>query len=715
MRLLGRRAGEPRTGRRARTSSDPPSQRSGPAPERALRRRWLWRAAAAWGLTALGLSIPLFLVLGPAPEFFVAHDAGPGEVVAFAVVVGVLAPLLVAALAAAADLLGPSGRSLVLAPFALVAVASLVQGVSLAVLWVPLCLVGAAGLLVFEPREPVVRAALAVAAVAGLVVTAWFVGPSRTGAYVRASDAAELSAAVADAGADTPVVVITLDELPLHALLTSDLAVNAERYPTFARLAATSHWYRQAASVSGQTAYSVPAIWSGTDPVVGGLPVASEHPTNLFLQLGARYQGHALEPITALCPSEVCGDGGGPAPRSGAGAPSLVDDALVVLGHTVGGPLLADRLPSISEGWAGFGADDWTVEAGDDAAIEGGIGGYAQQVASATEWAESCRPEGDAPPLCVGHVILPHGAWRANLDGGSYPAPAGDEAPGAEVQGRGLAWTGTEAQRAAGYQRMLLQLGATDLLLGRLVEQLEANGVWDEAIVVVVADHGISFDPGSLRDERLVEVSAVPLFIKEPGQQEGEQHDDAALTIDAAPTVLGLLGLDVPDAVDGVDLLGGGEVPDRREDASAVGAGGRHTPDQTPEALAEVVERRASWVEPDGDASRVYAVGADGYVGTATSEHEVDDEPAGTWRLAEGTASPSGNVAAVEVQADIELTQVVAARDDGVIVGSSLAPAEGETTVLTFAVAPTVTDDLGTLSFFGVDPSGALRPLTSPT
>lgn len=671
-------------------------------------RRWLWRFAAAWGLAALALSIPLLLVLAPSPEFFVAHGVGSGEVVAFAVVVGVLAPLVVAALAGAADLLGPTGRAVVLAPVAVVAVGGLLQAISVAALWVPLCLAGAVALVLFEPREPVVRVALGASAAAGLVVTAWFVGPSRTGAYVRASGDAQLAEAVVGAAADTPVVVITLDELPVHALLSSDLSINEQRYPSFARLAASSHWYRQAASVSGQTAYSVPAIWSGTAPDVGGLPVASEHPTNLFVQLGARYRGHALEQITALCPSEVCGEGGGGA----VDPPSLVDDSLVVLGHAVGGPLLADRLPSISEGWAGFAADAWSVDPGEDAELDGGIGAYAQQVSSAGDWAERCQPAADAPPLCVAHVILPHGAWRANLDASTYPAPTGDEAPGAEVQGRGLGWTGTEAQRAAGYQRMLLQLGATDRLLGQIIDQLEANGVWDDAVVVVVADHGISFEPGPLRDEEHVEVSAVPLFIKEPGQQDGEVHDEAALTIDAVPTVLGLLGVDGPEAVDGLDLLGGAEVPERREDATALGGGAWHTPDQRPEALAEVVERRGEWIEPDGDAAQVYAVGADGFVGTALGDHDTGDEPAGSWGLPEGTPTPSGNVAAVELHADETLRQVLVVRDD-VIVSSSLPPGEGETVTLTVAVDPAVADDLRTLSFYGVDDAGVVRPLSS--
>ena len=45
------------------------------------------------------------------------------------------------------------------------------------------------------------------------------------------------------------------------------------------------------------------------------------------------------------------------------------------------------------------------------------------------------------------------------------------------------------------YQRHLLQVGAVDTWLGNLVERLREVGLFDEALLVVAADHGISF-PG---------------------------------------------------------------------------------------------------------------------------------------------------------------------------------------------------------------------------
>ena len=47
-----------------------------------------------------------------------------------------------------------------------------------------------------------------------------------------------------------------------------------------------------------------------------------------------------------------------------------------------------------------------------------------------------------------------------------------------------------------GRQRHLLQLAYVDSLIGDLVQELKAQGIYDDALVVLTADHGISFEPG---------------------------------------------------------------------------------------------------------------------------------------------------------------------------------------------------------------------------
>ena len=88
--------------------------------------------------------------------------------------------------------------------------------------------------------------------------------------------------------------------------------MDAELYPNFARLARDATWYRDTASVDQDTPYAVPAILDGRLPRQERLPVAADHPRNIFSLLGDRYELHVREDATALCAPRLC-TGRGPA------------------------------------------------------------------------------------------------------------------------------------------------------------------------------------------------------------------------------------------------------------------------------------------------------------------------------------------------------------------------------------------------------------------
>jgi hypothetical protein len=98
-----------------------------------------------------------------------------------------------------------------------------------------------------------------------------------------------------------------------------------------------------------------------------------------------------------------------------------------------------------------------------------------------------------------------------------------------------------------------------DTLLGDLLTKLKETGLYDSALVVVTADHGVSFKPGGHRRtitrENFEDILPVPLFIKLPGQREGAVSDRNVQTIDILPTMANLLGVQMPAAVDGVPLF----------------------------------------------------------------------------------------------------------------------------------------------------------------
>ena len=109
-------------------------------------------------------------------------------------------------------------------------------------------------------------------------------------------------------------------------------------------------------------------------------------------------------------------------------------------------------------------------------------------------------------------------------------------------------------------QRFLLQLQYTDKLLGGLLDKLRAEGLYDDSLIVVAADHGVSFRAGDQRrdatETNAADILSVPLFVKLPGQREGEVDEAAARTVDVVPTIADAIGAEIPWEVDGESLLG---------------------------------------------------------------------------------------------------------------------------------------------------------------
>jgi len=99
---------------------------------------------------------------------------------------------------------------------------------------------------------------------------------------------------------------------------------------------------------------------------------------------------------------------------------------------------------------------------------------------------------------------------------------------------------------------------AVDAQLGRLVEACRSAG----ADVVVTADHGNADDVGSPEDPRTAHTTnPVPIVCVAPDGTDGGRSlrgsDPAGGLADLAPTLLSLVGVEVPDAMTGETLLDG--------------------------------------------------------------------------------------------------------------------------------------------------------------
>ncbi len=343
-----------------------------------------------------------------------------------------------------------------------------------------------------------------------------------------------------------PVVVMVLDELPLVALMDERREIDPIRYPRLAELAQTATWFRNATTVYSRTRVALPALVTGRYPQANDsrLANATAHPENLFSWLGEAIDMGVVEGGTQLCPDRLNR-------RLVAGSQSWTERNLALwrdLGwvylHIVTPPTWGHRLPNIDAGWKDFG-------------VRADASGTARS-RWFHEYLAELGPRQDFG-LHFLHVLLPHSPYEYYPSGRRY----NDRwtIPGWRHPSLGAEHWAEDADLITNnYQRLLLQTGYADRLVGELIDRLRSVGIFEKALVVVVADHGISFRPGSAKrgvpgEDPRGEIMPIPLLVKAPGQARGQIDDSNVELIDVAPTVADALGLSVPWPVDGQSLL----------------------------------------------------------------------------------------------------------------------------------------------------------------
>ncbi len=102
------------------------------------------------------------------------------------------------------------------------------------------------------------------------------------------------------------------------------------------------------------------------------------------------------------------------------------------------------------------------------------------------------------------------------------------------------------------------EVAEVDQAIGAVVASLKKNGLWENTIVAVLADHGEGladhdhYHHGyTLYEDQI----RVPLIVRFPDGPRGEVHEAPVSTIDLVPTILARLGIEGPDDWQGVDRL----------------------------------------------------------------------------------------------------------------------------------------------------------------
>jgi hypothetical protein len=372
-----------------------------------------------------------------------------------------------------------------------------------------------------------------------------------------------------------PIFMLIFDELSLVDLLNSAGEIDAERFPNFASLASSSNWYANATTVRHATTWAIPAILTGRHARDNALPRYDDYPENLFSLLQGHYNFHVVEPVTELykentLPSEADIE-------EEWRLQTLIEDMAVVLLHFSLPESYKDALPSISSSWGDFVGNGHggprSFQAPENTTSVAMTDEERKQAKKAQErrffkhlirsnrleLVRSFISSIDAYPsntLHFLHILLPHRPSIYLPSGRRYTRTAVN---GVFEERKGKSWVGPQHLVDRLHQAHLLQTAMVDNLVGQLVGRMKEMGIYEDSLMVVVADHGVSFqqgvsnrrpDPANYGD-----LAFVPLFIKLPNQRDGILDQSNVETIDILPTIADAIGAVASWKFDGRSLI----------------------------------------------------------------------------------------------------------------------------------------------------------------
>lgn len=510
--------------------------------------------------------------------------------------------------------------------------------------WVPLVVrlvlaLAVAALIALLFRRATVGTALMVllwlASAAPLALGALGGGSSTSGATVTFDDSA-----------DRPSVLwVIADELTYPAVFDATDTVRA-RYPTLASLQSQATTYTNAYGLSNKTERAIPAMLAGVSDVSTADPALLES-----LAASDGLVADLADPYAVVFSSGIFSppDSAAPCVAPDGALASAVDRVRLVVGDAAAVAVavsFSDPVRGLFPPIEGKWRDYWAAAGADPAGLEVD--------------AVSCAPHLEGPFLALWHTLTTHNPYTLDPDGQRLLSST---LRSIETLDIGLTRAGdvTTAELLALQRRLYANSVAEfDRRLGRILDELVATGRYDDTLVIVTADHGVSL-PEARSDARRGEdlrrvgadearmwgdVAHVPLLVKYPGQTTPDVVADPRSTAQIMPTVLDEIGATVTAPWDPAPPL------DQAPAASPVFTL-QHLGSWTPFSYAGVAEA-SPWSAEDFepvDPDHPFAVGID----PALAGGPV---PAGAWAEIVPTSVQL-------VPGDSASRVVIATRDDG--------------------------------------------------
>ena len=121
------------------------------------------------------------------------------------------------------------------------------------------------------------------------------------------------------------------------------------------------------------------------------------------------------------------------------------------------------------------------------------------------------------------------------------------------IQANGLLSAEKQRELIHGY---MAAVSYTDAQIGKLLNELENQGVADNTIIVLWGDHGWHLGDHGLwcKHSNFEQATRAPLIFAAPGTKKGIKNSSPVEFVDIYPTLCDLAGIDIPDFTDGTSL-----------------------------------------------------------------------------------------------------------------------------------------------------------------
>jgi arylsulfatase A-like enzyme len=118
------------------------------------------------------------------------------------------------------------------------------------------------------------------------------------------------------------------------------------------------------------------------------------------------------------------------------------------------------------------------------------------------------------------------------------------------------AWVDTPETVRERTVRTYQAITGIDRMVGALHATLKKQGLAENTIIIFSSDHGLLFGEHGLGGKSLCYETTlkVPFFIYDPRFPKGSRLNELVLSIDIAPTILSLAGIEIPDTMQGADI-----------------------------------------------------------------------------------------------------------------------------------------------------------------